>query len=118
MGWNADVATRPEMQHNQAMSIDDFSGKVVAQGTWLYEGSVRETIEIVSFDYDFWFALPGDDGRPEWEPYPLNEEGVLYYVRVGAEPLPIEPFKSALEARAWTDAQSWAPIKWAASGNF
>jgi hypothetical protein len=94
------------------MDSDNNSGAVVAEGTWLYDGAVRETIEIVAFNYDFWFELPGDDGRSEWKPYPLNDEGVLYYVRTSGEPLPMKPFSSIGEAKAWTEAQPWGPVAW------
>jgi hypothetical protein len=97
------------------MSIEDYRGAVVAVGDWLYDGSVRETVEIVAFDYDFWFELPGDDGRREWKPYPLNEDGFLYYIRHGSEPLPIKPFASMIEAKQWIEEQPWAPVTWRAA---
>jgi hypothetical protein len=82
----------------------DYTGTTFAVGDWLYDGAAIETVEIVAFNFDFWFEFPGDDGRGEWKPHPLNEAGLLYYVRAGSEPLPT-PFYSAAEAKRWGDDQ-------------
>ena len=90
----------------------NYEGTTVAEGDWLYEGAVAEMVEIVAFDFDYWFELPGDDGRSEWKSYPLNPEGFLYYIRAGDDPLPMTPFQSQAEAQTWANAQPWAPITW------
>lgn len=96
------------------MNADDYDGKRVAAGTWLYDGVIQKPVEVVAFDCDYHFdRLPGDDGRDPWEPYPLGPDGLLYYVRAdGQEPLGFPPFRSLAEAQAWADAQDWAPITW------
>jgi hypothetical protein len=59
------------------MGLGDYAGQVVRRGKWLYDGTVPQAVDVVAFDCDFYFdRLPGDDGRPEWERYPLNEDGV------------------------------------------
>lgn len=95
------------------MSTDKFDGERIALGWWLYAGVVKKRVEVVAFTFDYWFELPGDDGRELPEPYQLNPEGRLYYIRAdGGEPLGFPPFMSIDDARAWADAQPWAPIDW------
>ena len=54
-----------------------------------------------------------DGGAMPWERFPLNSEGVLYYVRAdGGDLLGCPPFQSIAEAKAWAEAQLWAPIQW------
>ncbi|RXF73798.1 hypothetical protein [Hansschlegelia zhihuaiae] len=91
----------------------NYEGKRAAMGRWLYDGVIEKTVEIIAFDYDYYFELPGHDGRRTWKPYSLNVDGFLYYVRAdGGEPLSMEPFQSISDAKAWVDAQPWAPIDW------
>jgi hypothetical protein len=98
---------------NISMAKDDYAGEAVAVGEWLYDGTVPKTAEVVAYDCDFFFErIPTDDGRADWAPHPLNEEGVLYYLRVDGELLPLPPFESVVEAIAWADRQPWAPITW------
>jgi hypothetical protein len=93
--------------------LDDLIGETVATGQWFYAGEVRKSVEIVAFSYDYYFELPAIDGRDPWTPYPLNEDGVLLYVRAdGGDPLGEPPFQTILDAKAWANSQPWAPIDW------
>lgn len=94
-------------------SSDFFDGKTVLTGSWLYASQVPKVVEVVVMDRDYNFDLPVLDGREQWERFPLNSEGVLYYVRAdGSDLLGCPPFQSIAEAKAWADAQPWAPIQW------
>jgi hypothetical protein len=70
--------------------------KVVATGTWLYDGTTRMPVEIVRLDYDFWHAVGKADGElePGEEPR-TNADGHLYYVRYS---------KVSTEASFWPDS--------------
>lgn len=92
------------------MSTD---GETVLTGRWLYAGEIPKIVEIVALDHDYNFDLPVQDDRASWERFPLNAEGLLYYVRAdGGDLLGCPPFRSVGEARAWAEAQPWAPIQW------
>jgi hypothetical protein len=91
----------------------DRAERVVLSGTWLYGGDVPKPVEVVRLAYDYYFELPSDDGRSPWAPYPPNAEGAFYYVRAdGGDFLGFPPFATMDAARAWADAQPWAPIVW------
>jgi hypothetical protein len=95
------------------MARDDFDGEVRAKGVWLYAGTIEKTIEVVAFDCDYFYdRLPADDSRRSWEPYPLNAEGLLYYLKPDGDVLPTTPFESVVEAQAWADRQAWGPVQW------
>ena len=96
------------------MSLGDLEGEPVFRGYWLYDGEVRTSVEVVAFDCDYYFdRLPGFDGRDPWVRYPLNADGLLYYVRADqGEPVGFPPFLTNTDAQAWADAQPWAPIEW------
>jgi hypothetical protein len=96
------------------MAIDEFlAGKTVLTGSWLYAGQALKVVEIVAMDRDYNFDLPVLDGHEQWVRFPLNAEGLLYYVRAeGGDLLGCPPFQSIADARAWADTQPWAPIRW------
>ncbi|RYG57594.1 MAG: hypothetical protein EON56_02195 [Alphaproteobacteria bacterium] len=82
-------------------------------GRWLYAGQVLKVVEIVAMDHDYYFDLPALDGREPWERFAPNSDGLLYYVRAdGGDLLGCPPFLSVAQAKAWADAQPWAPIAW------
>ena len=55
--------------------------KVVASGTWMYDGTYQEPVYIVRLSYDFWYAIGEANGDLEADEVPeLNSEGHLYYV--------------------------------------
>ena len=95
------------------MAVDDYDGETVATGRWLYAGTVPKTVEIVAFDCDYFFErMPCDDGRDPYERHPLNADGRLFYIKTAGDVLPLRPFGTVGDARAWADAQPWAPIAW------
>jgi len=96
------------------MTVGDFwNGKTVLTGTWLYAAQVPKVVEIVAMDHDYNFDLPVLDSREQWERFPLNLEGLLYYVRAdGGDLLGCPPFHSIAAAKAWAEAQPWGPIHW------
>lgn len=75
-----------------------MSLEIVLTGTWLYDGTVEHSVDIIALDYDWWYSLAEADGRLEngETPMPLGPDGRLYYVR----------FQRALEASAptWVDS--------------
>jgi len=90
-----------------------LDGDTVLTGSWLYAGQILKVVEIVAMDCDYNFELPVLDGRHLWERFPLNADGVLYYVRAdGGDLLGCPPFQSIPEAKAWAEAQPWGPIEW------
>jgi hypothetical protein len=96
------------------MTVGDFlDGKTVLTGSWLYADQVLKVVEIVAMDRDYNFDLPVLDGRDDWERFPLNQEGLLYYVRAdGGDLLGCPPFRSIAAAKEWAEAQPWGPIRW------
>ena len=69
-------------------------------------------VEVVRLPHDYWFELPGDDGRKTWEPYTPGEDGFYYYVRAnGGDFLGSPRFNGLEDARGWANAQPWAPIE-------
>ena len=88
-------------------------GAIIMTGRWLYAGRISKVVEIVAMKHDYNFDLPVLDGRVPWKRFPLNSEGLLHYVRAdGGDLLGCPPFLSVPEARAWAEAQPWAPINW------
>jgi hypothetical protein len=57
--------------------------EVVRWGRCLYDNAVEKPVDIVSFDFDWWYELGKADGalEPDEEPQPVGPDGVLYYVR-------------------------------------
>jgi hypothetical protein len=55
---------------------------IVATGTWLYDGDVPTTVQVVMLDHDFWHTVGVADGdvAPDEAPV-LNDQGHLFYVR-------------------------------------
>ena len=55
--------------------------EVVAEGTWLYDGTARPPVQIVRLDHDFWYGIGEADGDLEPGEVPhLNADGHCYYV--------------------------------------
>jgi hypothetical protein len=55
--------------------------------------------------------MPYMDERESWEAYPLNEDGLLYYVKPQGEILPLPPFRRIEDAKQWASAQPWK-VQW------
>jgi hypothetical protein len=71
-----------------------MSIKVVAEGIWIYNGSVQRRVWIVEADYDFWYEMASAEGdlKPHEQP-DLNADGIVYYVA----------FKAPEDGRFWPD---------------
>jgi hypothetical protein len=56
---------------------------IVRAGKWIYDGSAEKPVDIVAFDFDWWYEFArSDDSLDEGEePQPLGRDGLLYYVR-------------------------------------
>jgi hypothetical protein len=86
-----------------------LADKIVASGTWLYDGIVPRRIEIYVKPARFaWKRYEDHDQIDETRPIPETKDGFLYYFRIAnwGEYLTIE------EAKAWADAQPWGPVAW------
>ncbi|WP_152025265.1 hypothetical protein [Congregibacter litoralis] len=74
------------------------------RGVWLYDGVAKKPVDIINLPYDWWYSLAKADDmlEPDEEPEPLNEHGVLYYVR----------FRNAGESQepTWVDSQGFQNI--------
>ena len=81
-----------------------MSVEILKVGTWLYDGTAEKPVDIVGLPYDWWFSLAEADEmlEPGEVPMPLNEKGLLYYVR----------FRSAGEANEpiWVDSVGYQDI--------
>jgi hypothetical protein len=89
----------------------DHAWTVVAVGTWLYDGTIRHKIELLSrpatLAYSRWIE---DEKTGEFvvdasAPIPTTADGLVYYV-AGSE------FLSVADAIAWADQQPWGPVQW------
>jgi hypothetical protein len=87
---------------------DRRNDKVVASGTWLYDGNVPKRIAIYAMPARYASSRWDDDILDESRPIPDTADGFLYYCWPGqsGEHLTIEA------AKAWADAQPWGPIIW------
>jgi hypothetical protein len=91
-------------------------GKIVATGTWHYDGSVPRRIAVCAKEARF------ASSRYDWEnhdsptldearPIPESRDGFLYYCFPGSS----GEYLSVEDAMAWADAQPWGPVVWDSS---
>jgi hypothetical protein len=93
--------------------------KIVAVGTWIYDGVAQRRITISARPAEFagsryveaeplGFLTPDGFVLDPAKPVPKTPDGFVYYVGAtsGGE------FASLADAKAWAEAQPWAPIKW------
>jgi hypothetical protein len=88
--------------------------RVVAVGTWLYDGAVPREIELLARPAEFssfrWMEdeQTGEFVLGESTPVPQTDDGLVYYVGAtgGGE------FLSITDAIAWADQQAWGPLEW------
>jgi hypothetical protein len=88
--------------------------RVVAVGTWLYDGSIPRKIELLArpavFSSSRWTEdeEAGEYVLDESTPVPQTDDGFVYYVGAtgGGE------FLSINDAIAWADRQAWGPVEW------
>jgi len=60
-----------------------MSISIIKSGKWLYGGTAKMSVDVISLNYDWWFELAKADDSLELNENPeaLNELGVMYYVR-------------------------------------
>lgn len=76
--------------------------KVVVKGTWLYDGAVSMPVEVVSLDYDFWYAIAEANQTLEPDEQPaLNPDGCLFYLR----------FRPAQSHDFWPDSPGFGTVE-------
>ncbi|MFG1490843.1 hypothetical protein ABMA58_16445 [Oceanospirillum sp. HFRX-1_2] len=94
---------------------------IVESGIWLYGDSVEKPVDIISFDYDWWFELAKADEQLEANenPEPLNIQGVLFYVRFRYATETSEPtwpdsvgYQTISEAKKYAESKSPSGIQW------
>lgn len=83
--------------------------RIVARGTWLYDGTVPQRIVIYAKDARFASSRYDDDEQlDERRPIPDTLDGFLYYCWPGSS----GEQRSIEDAKAWADAQPWGPVIW------
>jgi hypothetical protein len=91
-----------------------IDSRVVAVGTWLYDGSFARKIELfarpATFSSSRWIEddQTGEFILDESTPVPQTDDGFVYYVGAtgGGE------FLRMADAIAWADRQAWGPVEW------
>jgi hypothetical protein len=83
--------------------------RVVATGTWFYEGAVPMRIEIHAKPAEFAFSrFDENEEFDEKAPIPETLDGLVYQASLGDS----DEYQTLAEAKAWADAQPWGPVKW------
>ena len=81
--------------------------KVVATGTWLYDGTVPRKVTIYTWPARFSGSrFDGDNQLDESKPIPVTPDGLVYRCDLGGEACTLE------EAKALFDAKPWGPAIW------
>ena len=83
--------------------------RTVASGFWLYDGSIRRSVEITAKPVAEACSRYDDEERLVQDgPTRQTPDGYLYEVgaTTGGE------FASLAEAKGWADAQPWGPVIW------
>ncbi len=95
--------------------------KIVRSGSWLYDDAVRQPVDIVALDFDFWHEVGSADGQlePGEKPQSLGDEGFLYYVRfkhAGDRTTPTwvdgSGHRSLADAVADAERAAASPLRW------
>ena len=91
------------------MALNDYQGKYVTGGTFLYDGTVPTRIAIIAKDHDASYALAEAENwlEPGEKPAPLGPNGVLYYQQGE-----ITSHLTLAEAKARIDAKGYGSIVW------
>jgi hypothetical protein len=96
---------------------------IAASGTWVYDGSVRQPVDVVALPFDFWYEIARADGDtgPDEIPAEMGPDGVLYYVRFrmagnADEPTWVDSGGQATlaEAKAVAERRLQSDITWSA----
>lgn len=83
--------------------------KIVATGTWLYDGQVLQDVRVVATPAKYASSRYDENEElDEAAPIPVTADGLVYYVAVtgGRE------FDSLEAAKAWADSRPWGPVEW------
>ena len=88
----------------------DRSGdKLVASGTWFYDGTVPMRIQIYAKLPRFARKRYEDHDQIDGSrPIPETKDGFLYY----CEPVVSDEYLTIEDAKAWADSQPWGPVTW------
>ena len=82
-----------------------MSINIEKRGVWLYDGTAEKLVDIISLPFDWWHQLAEADEMLESneEPEPLNQNGILFYVR----------FRHAYEQEepTWVDSPGYQNIE-------
>lgn len=56
---------------------------IVKSGSWTYAGKVEKPVDVVGLSFDFWFEIARLDEQlePGDKPQPLDDAGLIYYIR-------------------------------------
>lgn len=94
-------------------------------GTWQYdEDQAQKPVDIISLTYDWWYQLAESNDllAPNEQPDPLNDDGVLFYVRfsdAGNEDETVwvesQAFRTLDEAIKHAEAKAKSAIDWQTS---
>jgi hypothetical protein len=83
--------------------------KVVATGTWLYDGTVPMRISVCARPARFASSRYDDDDQlDETRPIPDTKDGFLYC----CFPFSDSGHLTIDEAKEWANAQPWGPVIW------
>lgn len=93
--------------------------RVVASGTWRYDGTQPTVVRFVETDFDVWFGIREADGDLAHDERPtLNSDGHVYYLRRPGWELgePFWPdrvgFMSGDDTKAAAEAELPGPVNW------
>ncbi len=87
--------------------------KIVAIGTWYYDGTIPHRVEIHAFPARYSDTRYAEDGEITGEydesmPVPETRDGYLY----ACSPFYSGKHLSIEDVKAWASAQPWAPVTW------
>ena len=89
------------------------AARVIANGTWLYDGTAPFPVSIVAFPFDYWLELgPADYEDDHVEPTPIGPDGYLYYVSFGARRVDGRGYATIEEAKAEAQRRVPSVIGW------
>ena len=58
--------------------------EIIKIGIWLYDGAIEKPIDIIRFDFDWWYEMAKSEGTLEADEQPASpgDDGYIYYVRI------------------------------------
>lgn len=82
-----------------------MSLSIVKAGTWLYGRSIKQSVDVVALNYDWWFQMAQSEGllESDEEPMAMGPDGCLYYVRFQQAASPLE--------LTWVDSQGFPSVQ-------